>query len=812
MVWQYNAYALPLFFAASMSIGLALFMPGRRRTTGALAFMVLLLLIAEWSLADGLEYMSADLPFILFWDKIAYVGLVSVPVAYLIFILYHTNRNEWLTRRTVSLLFVIPTITLLLRWTDDLHHLIYSEYGLVTRYGLSILQWTWGVGFYVDAAYSYALGLFGIALLVQQFSSSQGLARRQSLILAFSISVPLVASIVMVLNVVPYPVDWTSLAFTITGLGFFWAVFRFRLLELMPIAREAIIRGMADGVIVLDSSDRLVDINPAGESIFGSAAGIIGKQAAELFEERGLNPRCLTNESSEVNLKVNGIERSFDLTFSDLRDKHGGLIGSVGVLRDITDLATSERKNRLLLDNIADYVFTIDLQGNFTFASPQTEKATGYSAQQLLSMNIRQLVVPEDLPRIMQRLAARDRGETDFFSTEFDIMRSDGTRLPIEIRTKLLTDGNKQIGVQGIGRDVSERKRMEDALRLSEERLKAIFQSVNVGIMIIDPKEHVIIDVNPVALKMVGAKREQIVGSICHKFVCPAEKGRCPITDLGQVVDNAERTLLRVNEGPISVLKSVTAILNGNEYLLESFIDISERKKLEAQLVETQRLATIGETTTMVGHDLRNPLQAMSSTAYLVKKLVASEKSEDKHQAIQLLSTMDEEIGYMDKIVSDLQDYARPVGADMVNTSLPDLVSAIVSSVKIPSNVQVAVDIRTEPSQLMLDPTLIRRVLTNLILNAIQAMPNGGKLTIKGAKEGNSIAFAVRDTGVGIAPETIGKIFDPFFTTKAQGQGLGLPVCKRLVEAHGGTIDVMSRIGEGSTFTFRIPTKSDSVT
>ena len=148
----------------------------------------------------------------------------------------------------------------------------------------------------------------------------------------------------------------------------------------------------------------------------------------------------------------------------------------------------------------------------------------------------------------------------------------------------------------------------------------------------------------------------------------------------------------------------------------------------------------------------------------------------------------------------------------MVNTSLPDLVSAIVSSVKIPSNVQVAVDIRTEPSQLMLDPTLIRRVLTNLILNAIQAMPNGGKLTIKGAKEGNSIAFAVRDTGVGIAPETIGKIFDPFFTTKAQGQGLGLPVCKRLVEAHGGTIDVMSRIGEGSTFTFRIPTKSDSVT
>jgi two-component system sensor histidine kinase AtoS len=240
-------------------------------------------------------------------------------------------------------------------------------------------------------------------------------------------------------------------------------------------------------------------------------------------------------------------------------------------------------------------------------------------------------------------------------------------------------------------------------------------------------------------------------------------------------------------------------------------VDITGRKKLESQLVESQRLAAIGETTTMVGHDLRNPLQAMTSAVYLVKKLVASEKAEDKKEAVGLLSTLDDTIRYMDKVVSDLQDYARPVGADLVETSLPDLINATVSSVKIPGNVQVTVDIHEGSSNLKLDAALFTRVLTNLVLNAVQAMPNGGELTIAGSSGDAGITVAVQDTGVGIAPENLGKIFNPFFTTKAQGQGLGLAVCKRLIEEQGGTIDVTSHVGKGSSFTFKIPTNRKPV-
>jgi signal transduction histidine kinase len=208
----------------------------------------------------------------------------------------------------------------------------------------------------------------------------------------------------------------------------------------------------------------------------------------------------------------------------------------------------------------------------------------------------------------------------------------------------------------------------------------------------------------------------------------------------------------------------------------------------------------------MVGHDLRNPLQAMTNTLYLVKRLAASEKVEDRKEAAGLLGKLSDAIQYMDKIVSDLQDYARPVGADRVETSLPDLIRATVSGVKIPGNVDVTVNVEDGLSNVKLDPLLFRRVLTNLILNAVQAMPKGGKLTITGSRGDESFTLAVQDTGVGIAPENLEKVFKSFFTTKAQGQGLGLAVCKRLTEVQGGTITLTSQVGEGSTFTLKIPT------
>jgi PAS domain S-box-containing protein len=152
-----------------------------------------------------------------------------------------------------------------------------------------------------------------------------------------------------------------------------------------------------------------------------------------------------------------------------------------------------------------------------------------------------------------------------------------------------LKDGAGNVtGVLGIARDITERKRAEEALRSREEQFRIIFHNQQTGLLMIDAVTHTITDANAAALSMIGVSREDVIGKICHTFICPAEKGKCPVTDLGQTVDNSERVLIRANGEKVPILKSVNPVkIGGRPFLIESFIDISERKRAEAALKES---------------------------------------------------------------------------------------------------------------------------------------------------------------------------------------------------------------------------------
>jgi len=231
---------------------------------------------------------------------------------------------------------------------------------------------------------------------------------------------------------------------------------------------------------------------------------------------------------------------------------------------------------------------------------------------------------------------------------------------------------------------------------------------------------------------------------------------------------------------------------------------------MEARLVEAQRLAAIGETTAMVGHDLRNPLQAIVSTIYLAKRKLESPpepsgKPAVKPGLVDMLETIENESQYMNKIVSDLQDYATPLKTEPKPVQMESLVKDTLLRMRIPQNIKVSFKVSEALQTVTVDPAVMRRVFSNLIMNAIQAMPNGGELTIDLSRTEEDLLVSFRDTGVGIPEENLGKLFNPFFTTKSKGQGLGLPVCKKLVEACDGRITVESKPGEGSTFTVKLP-------
>jgi PAS domain S-box-containing protein len=169
-------------------------------------------------------------------------------------------------------------------------------------------------------------------------------------------------------------------------------------------------------------------------------------------------------------------------------------------------------------------------------------------------------------------------------------------------------------------KDINERKQAERALRESEVRIRTILDNMQTGIVIVDMKDHVILDANPAAVNLIGAPRSDIVGRVCHRFICPAEKSQCPISDLGQTVDNSERILLQADGRRLSILKTVVVtVLGGRDVLLESFFDITERKEMERQQLEKEKLEAVIEMAGAVCHELNQPMQAVASYAELLK-------------------------------------------------------------------------------------------------------------------------------------------------------------------------------------------------
>jgi signal transduction histidine kinase len=234
-------------------------------------------------------------------------------------------------------------------------------------------------------------------------------------------------------------------------------------------------------------------------------------------------------------------------------------------------------------------------------------------------------------------------------------------------------------------------------------------------------------------------------------------------------------------------------------------VDITERKQMEEALVKSEKLAAIGETATMVAHDLRNPLQGIAGATYLLKQdsLTAREKTE-------LLQLIQNNIEYSDAIVRDLLDFSGEIHLKLVETAPKSIIRQAIQGVKIPERIAVQ-DSSDDHVTIRADPDRMRRVFTNLVENAIDAMPQGGTLTMSSRKFDGRVEITISDSGSGMPEKVLQNLWKPLQTTKAKGLGLGLAICKRIVDAHGGVISVSSRTGEGTSVSVSLPIKPDAV-
>jgi signal transduction histidine kinase len=227
------------------------------------------------------------------------------------------------------------------------------------------------------------------------------------------------------------------------------------------------------------------------------------------------------------------------------------------------------------------------------------------------------------------------------------------------------------------------------------------------------------------------------------------------------------------------------------------------------EILGSESLVAIGKTAGMVGHDIRNPLQAITSDVYLVKTDLASlPESEAKKGVEESLESIEKNVEYINKIVSDLQDFARKDLPKPTAINLEKTIQEILSANIVPQNLAVSVSIEKDFPTLILDESYLKRIMTNLISNAVQAMPTDGKLTIVAFRQNDRAVINVEDNGVGIPVELKSKIFKPLFTTKAKGQGFGLAVVKKLTEAIHGTVTFESEKGKGTKFIIELPLSS----
>ena len=233
-------------------------------------------------------------------------------------------------------------------------------------------------------------------------------------------------------------------------------------------------------------------------------------------------------------------------------------------------------------------------------------------------------------------------------------------------------------------------------------------------------------------------------------------------------------------------------------------------KLIEAQeqLIRSEKLAAIGQLASGVGHELRNPLGAIQNAAFYVRRRIAkTDLPTSEPRVVEFLNIIDDEVNAATKVITDLLGFSRVAKPTVSPVSIAGVIKDALRYTPVPENVELTKDIDNNLPIVMVDADQIRQVFLNVALNALQAMPEGGRLNIRASGKGKFVEVEFADTGGGIPESIMNKIFDPLFTTKAKGVGLGLSVCKTILERHEGDIRVVSKVGKGTTFTLSLPTQ-----
>ena len=603
---------------------------------------------------------------------------------------------------------------------------------------------------------------------------------------------------------------------------------------------------MPDLIAIIDKEHKIVRANKSMAQRLGlSPDRCVGLDCFSCFHKLGgppsFCPHSLTladGKEHVVELHEDSLKGDFLVSTSPLLDQSGQVIGSIHVARDITE---SKRAEQELQESQKDLnraqsvaktgSWRLDVHRNQLLWSDETYRMFGIpKGKPLAYEDFLGTVHPDDREFVDQRWQAALRGEP--YDIEHRIVANGEV---VWVREKAELEFSKDralLGGFGTVQDVTERRQIQDKLFQSERKYRTLYETTLDGIVSVDLNGR-ITECNDAYANMLGYSKDEL-RNMTYLQLTPERWHQKDEEITGEQVmkrgysDLFEKEYFR-KDGSVFPISIRVWLIRDEKWkpagMWGIVRDITRSKQLENELKrysehlerlveertrklkDAERLATIGETAAMVGHDIRNPLQTVEGAIYLAKEEIKAlpSRTREINNVEEMLNAIHEETTYVNKIVSDLQDYARPLAPQLEETDTKRLINGALTTMQIPSTIEVSVTVDQDCCTLVVDPTMMKRILANLITNALQAMPNGGKLTIAAFKKQDEVHISVQDTGQGIPDENRAKIFQPLFSTKAKGQGFGLAVVKRLVEAHRGTITFATEIGRGTAFMVAIP-------
>ena len=359
-----------------------------------------------------------------------------------------------------------------------------------------------------------------------------------------------------------------------------------------------------------------------------------------------------------------------------------------------------------------------------------------------------------------------------------------------------------------------ERRVSEVAIHKSESWLRNLVATTQDAVVSIDRRGCIVL-FNASAERIFGYNAEEIVGRRVNVLMAEPYASehdsyidRYETTGEAHAIGRIRTVTARRKDGELFPIElSVTEIASDEEVHYAAFIrDISEKTRMHAQLVESERLATIGTMAAKFGHELGNPLNGMSLTIQLLEQRIARQAASTDNQVTSMVSRLKNEIARLNLLLQDFRALSRREKYDFRRTSVQSLVTEALELESPRLNelgIQVGYDCPAGLPAIAVDADKMRQVILNLANNAVDAMPGGGQLTVKALSSGDGVVLEITDTGIGISPDV--DIFEPFFTTKPHGTGIGLTIVRQIVQAHGGTISYRSEPGKGTSFFIRLP-------